>query len=97
MRPSSGSHILVSTSQTEATVLDLAANAHWRAELGSAGLFQFVKVWVENAFLIEIMTTEQAAAYQAVFGAAGMPTLDQKLREIERALIARTVASQVKE
>lgn len=82
MRPSSGSHILVGTSQTETTVLDLAANAGWRTERCSAGLFQLVKVWVENAFLVEIMTMEKARVYQAVFGAGGLQTLDKNCERL---------------
>jgi hypothetical protein len=49
-------------------------------------LFQFTKVWVENIFLLEIMTPEQALAYIATFNAEGLRTLDHKLRQIENGL-----------
>lgn len=86
MRSHSGSHLLVTTPRSVEDVLLLAAREGWDARLGSAGLFQFTKVWIENTFLIEIMTAEQASAYTATFNRQGLATLDAKLRQIERAL-----------
>ena len=37
-------------------------------------------------FLVELMTSEQAASYTAHFGTQDMPDLDGKLRELEREL-----------
>ena len=76
----------MSTPRSLEDVLAIAAREQWEAGLGSAGLFEFVKVWVENAFLFELMTPEQAPAYIATFNAQGLATLDAKLRQIERAL-----------
>jgi hypothetical protein len=86
MRQYSGTHLLAATPRSVQDILAIGAHAGWRAEPGSAGLFQFTKVWIENAFLIELMTPEQASAYAATFNACGLATLDHKLRKIERAL-----------
>ena len=89
MRRHSGSHLLVRTPRSPEDVLAIAAREKWQAEPGSAGLFQFTKVWIENIFLLEIMTPEQASAYAATFNAEGLATLDHKLRQIENALLQR--------
>ena len=52
----------------------------------SAGFFSFTKVWIEGAFLIEIMTAEQAKEYVATFSRSRIGALDGKLRWIESAL-----------
>ena len=88
MRPSSGAHVLAGTKRSTAAVLAIAERAGWRAEISDAGLFKFVKVWVENAFLVEFLTPEFRRAYVAAFDAAGVETIDRKLRELERALSA---------
>ena len=49
-------------------------------------------MWVENAFLLELLTPEQAPAYLAGFNAEGLPTLDARLRDLETALAARRPA-----
>jgi hypothetical protein len=89
MRPYSGSHLLVATPHSTQDVLAISERAEWPAEPGSAGLFQFIKVWVESSFLLEVMTAEQASAYIATFNAQGLTSLDPKLRQIERTLLAR--------
>lgn len=93
MRRHSGSHLLVTTPRSPEHVLAIAAREEWQAESGSAGLFHFTKVWIENTFLFEIMTPEQASAYAAAFNAEGLATLDHKLRQIERALSKRATAT----
>jgi hypothetical protein len=65
MRPLTGSHVLISADVQSDRVLALAHEAGWRAEPGSAGLFEFVNVWIENAYLIEIMSASQAARYRS--------------------------------
>lgn len=86
MRPYSGTHLLVTSQLSVEVVLAAAKQEGWNAEPGTAGLFQFTKVWVENALLIEVMTPEQATAYAATFNAEGLKTLDAKLRRIEKEL-----------
>ncbi len=86
MRRYSGSHLLVRSRRPPEDIRTIANREGWSAEPGSAGLFQFTKVWIEKMFLIEVMTPEQASVYAAVFNAAGLATLDHKLRQIENAL-----------
>lgn len=86
MRSRSGFHVLVKTSLDVATVLALAAREDWRARIADERGFKVVKIWIENTFLIEVMTPEMAEAYVAMYGARGMPLLDERLRFIETAL-----------
>jgi hypothetical protein len=86
MRATSGSHVLLGTELCAAELSALAEREGWRAELGSAGLFQFVKIWVENRFLVEFLTPEFRVAYLDHFGTEGLASLDEKLRKIEIAL-----------
>ncbi len=90
MRQSSGSHVLVSTPLSEQEAMDIAARYGWLAQPASAGLFKFVKIWVENSFLIELLPPEYEADYRAAFGTSGISQLDQKLRQIEAESKART-------
>lgn len=86
MRPRHGTHVLLETSQSIDTVLSLAKDCGWRAVLTSAGLFSFVKVWVADDFLVEIMTPEQADDYRTAFNGEGLATLDAKLRALEASI-----------
>ncbi len=86
MRDRTSTHLLLQTSRSTAQIETIAAEAGWDCERADAGFFTFTKVWVDGAFLIELMTPEQAKAYVATFGTAGMPDLDAKLRELERAM-----------
>lgn len=88
MRPSSGGHVLMSTELSEERIFALGEREGWRVETADAGLFKFVKVWVENAFLIELMTPEMTRGYVAAFGAAGIDAVDAKLRALEAAIAA---------
>ena len=63
-----------------------------RAAPTDTGLFQFIKVWVEDALLVELLTPQQIAAYQSAFGPSGVRTLDARFREIEQTL-ARKLSS----
>ena len=90
MRPRTGSHVLASTSLTEEAVLAIAQREGLRAAPIDTGLFQFIKVWVEETVLVELLTPQQLPAYLASFGPAGLRTLDAKFREMELAIAART-------
>jgi hypothetical protein len=84
MRPRTGSHMLLGTPHAFEQIREAAARADWRCEIADAGLFKVVKVWIENAVLIELLPPEMAPAYFATFASAGIATLDAKLREVER-------------
>jgi hypothetical protein len=89
MRETSGSHVLMSTPHRADHVFALAAREDWRVENADAGLFTFIKVWVENAFLVELMTPDMTRAYVAAFGAGGAQEIDAKLRALEQAIAAQ--------
>jgi hypothetical protein len=86
MRPRSGAHMLLSSPRDKDAIISAASRAGWRAEVVDAGPFQVVKVWIENAILIEMLPPEMERAYLATFASAGMATLDAKLREVETAV-----------
>ncbi len=89
MRGTSGSHVLMSTQQRADQVFCLAEREDWRVENADAGLFKFIKVWVENTFLVELMTPEMTREYIAAFGAEGTGEIDAKLRALETAMAAQ--------
>lgn len=86
MRERSGTHVLMRTPLDLAQIHAIAAEEGWDASPADAGLFQFTKVWVAGAFLVELMTPEQAETYESAFGAAGMASLDGKLRRLEASI-----------
>ena len=93
MRTRTGSHVLASTSRSIEMVMAIAAREGWRASLTDAALFQFVKVWPEDSFALELLTPQQVPAYIAAFGATGLATLDDKLRALESMLSSARAAS----
>ena len=90
MRPFSASHVLVSSPHSAETLVSVAQHQQLRATLIDAGLFKFVKVWIEDSFLLELLPAETASAYSDVFSAAGWSTVDERLRQLERQLRAPT-------
>lgn len=62
----SGFHAALVSRRTEAEVVELARRAGWRA-LGCdrGGVFRVIEVWVENVFLIEVLTVAEAERYRA--------------------------------
>lgn len=79
-------HVLVSSPLTEAEIERIAAREGWLTQGVETGLFRIVKVWVENSFLVELLARGEAQRYTDTFGAAGMATLDGKLRELEASM-----------
>ena len=84
----SASHVLMGSPLTEQEVLAVAEKAGLVAQSVSAGLFRFVKVWIEDSFLLELLPREHRAAYVKAFGPDGRGTLDDRLRDLERQLRA---------
>ena len=83
MRPHSGWHVLLSTHMPVEHIIAVAGHEGWHCEPTQAGLFQFVKVWIENAALIEVMSTAQAVDYVSAFGVSGLASLEERLRTLE--------------
>ena len=90
MRPRTGAHVLVSTPHSVEKIQEVAGRQDWRTQIIDAGLFKVVKIWIENAVLVEFLPPEMTAAYLATFATAGIATLDAKLRSLEAALSSRS-------
>jgi hypothetical protein len=58
-------HININTEKSIEEVRELANREGWRVLVCNrgGGLFQLVEVWVENTFMLEVMTPEQTARY----------------------------------
>jgi hypothetical protein len=89
MRPRTGSHVLVSTSLPEDAVFAITQREGLPGASVDTGLFQFLKVWIEETVLVELLTPQQLPAYLASFGPAGVRTLEARFRDLEFALATR--------
>ena len=87
MRERTSTHVLLQTPLAPHQIERIAAEQGWDSSPADAGLFQFTKVWIGGRFLVELMSPEQAAVYTAAFGRKGIATLDEKLRDVERASV----------
>lgn len=58
-------HLNISTQLSEADVKAIAKREGWRVLTCNRdrGLFQLIEVWVEDRFMLEVMTPEQTARY----------------------------------
>lgn len=58
-------HLNINTQLNEAEVKELARREGWRVLTCNRGegLFQLVEIWIENRFMLEVMTPEQTARY----------------------------------
>ena len=62
----SACHFAIATPLSEAEVLALAKREGWRARVcDRGGCFHVIEFWVENAFLLEVLTKEMQAEYLA--------------------------------
>ena len=64
----------------------VAAREGWPSGVIDTGLFKVISLWVEGNQLIEFTTPELLPDYLATYGAAGLGSLDGKLRAIETEL-----------
>jgi hypothetical protein len=62
---STATHATVSLHRTESDILDLAGREGWRALRLSRGPFDVIELWIENTVMLELMTSDMAAAYRA--------------------------------
>lgn len=59
-------HAAIATDLTEADVHALAAREGWLARtLSRGGIFRVIEFWVENSFMIEVLTPEMQAEYMS--------------------------------
>ena len=83
MSPRSASHVLVSTSRVKDEVLTLANELGWRASVVDTGLFKFVKIWIDETLLLEVLPAEFQRGYRDAFNGKNLPTLGQRLHRLE--------------
>ena len=59
------SHFAMAVERTAAEIVAMAQAARWRARVCRRGnLFDVVEVWVENAYLVEVLDPSQMADYR---------------------------------
>ena len=87
MRPNSASHVLVSSPKPCDEIMACARRLNLRATRIDAGLFAFVKVWIESSFLLELLPPEARSDYTGTF-AGDFEMVDERLRQLERTLRA---------
>ena len=58
-------HLNISTSKNIEEIRDIARREGWRVLVCNRGegLFQLIELWIENKFMLEVMTPEQTARY----------------------------------
>jgi hypothetical protein len=58
-------HLNINTQKSIEEIREIAKREGWRVLVCNRGegLFQLVEVWVENSFMLEVMTPEQTARY----------------------------------
>ncbi len=63
--PYVATHLNINTNLSEEEVKEIANREGWRVLTCNRdrGLFQLVEVWIENRFMLEVMTPEQTARY----------------------------------
>lgn len=83
MRPHTGSHVLAGTNLSSEEVVQAAERNGLNAKIVNAGLFQFVKVWIEGSLLLELLPPEHLPSYVECFGELGVSCLNKRLRDLE--------------
>ena len=58
-------HLNINTKKSIEEIREIAKREDWRVLVANRdnGLFQLIEVWVENSFMLEVMTPEQTARY----------------------------------
>ncbi len=58
-------HLNISTKKSISEIREIANREGWRVLVCNrdGGLFQLIEIWVENTFMLEVMTPEQTARY----------------------------------
>ncbi|MGD9512391.1 MAG: hypothetical protein AB7X49_28035, partial [Geminicoccaceae bacterium] len=73
-------HVLISAAVGSEEIKAAADRERWRTEEVETGLFRIVKLWIDGTILVELLAKGEVDRYVAAFGAAGMTSLDRKLR-----------------
>ena len=58
-------HLNINTKKSIEEIREIARRENWRVLVCNRGegLFQLIEVWIENSFMLEVMTPEQTARY----------------------------------
>lgn len=83
--PGSG-HVLISTVKNSEEIEAVAQREGWRSQEVETGLFKIVKLWIDGTVLVELFAKGEAQRYIDAFGASGMATLEDRLRNLETTL-----------
>jgi len=68
----SATHVAIATPLPEAEVFALAAENGWQAKYRKrGGAFGVIEFWVENRFMVEVLTAQMQAEYLATMTPAG--------------------------
>ncbi|MEM7024364.1 MAG: hypothetical protein AAF637_17555 [Pseudomonadota bacterium] len=62
--PAIASHVAIETPLGEAELIAIAEREGWLARCCSRGPFSLIELWVENRYLIELLTPEMADDYR---------------------------------
>jgi hypothetical protein len=84
--PRGSSHVLISTIKSSGEIEAIAKREGWRSQEVETGLFKIVKVWIDETVLVELFAEGEAQRYIDAFGASGMATLENKMRDLETTL-----------
>lgn len=76
-------HLNISTHLSEAEVKAIAEREGWRVLTCNrgGGLFQLVELWVEDRFMLEVMTPEQTARYVEIFSPESIASMQEQFME----------------
>ena len=79
----SGAHVLIDSVHAAEQIFAVAAKQGWLAQEVETGMFRIVKLWIDEFILVEVLPAGESERYVENFGAAGLASLDTKLRQFE--------------
>src|SRR5699024_287861 len=79
----SASHVLMSSPKSADEIVADAQALNLHCTKVDAGLFTFMKVWIEDSFLLELLPPEASTAYRDTFGTTEVMLIDERLRKLE--------------
>lgn len=60
-----GDHVAIASPRSVAEIEAIAGKAGWRVQVASrGGIFDVVEVWLEDRYLVEVLTPDMQAAYR---------------------------------
>jgi hypothetical protein len=72
----SHAHVAIGTPLSKEEIFQIAAREGWMAQRSDrGGLFEVIELWVENRFLLELLTEPEQRRYVANLTAASLETL----------------------